>query len=66
MPTYRFYNSKTKTEFEDYMSISDMAETIRPALVGLLVQKICPINKELSVITLAPDMEQIIIYISRE
>ena len=24
MPTYRFYNSKTKTEFEDYMSISDM------------------------------------------
>ena len=24
MPTYRFYNSKTKTEFEDYMTISDM------------------------------------------
>ena len=24
MPTYRFYNSKTKTEFEDYMSISDI------------------------------------------
>ncbi len=43
------------------MSIIDMAETIRPALVGLLIQKICPINKELSVITLSPDMEQIII-----
>ena len=43
------------------MSIVDIAETIRPALVGLLIQKICPINKELSVITLSPDMEQIII-----
>ena len=39
----------------------DIAETIRPALVGLLIQKICPINKELSVITLSPEMEQIII-----
>ena len=43
------------------MSIMDMAETIRPALVGLLIQKLCPINKELLVITLSPEMEQIII-----
>ena len=43
------------------MSIIEIAETIRPALVGLLIQKICPINKDLAVITLSPDMEQIII-----
>ena len=48
------------------MSIVDIAETIRPALVGLLIQKICPINKELSVITLSPEMEQIIINALKE
>ncbi len=48
------------------MSIVDIAETIRPALVGLLIQKICPINKELSVITLSPEMEQIIINTLKE
>ena len=48
------------------MSILEIAETIRPALVGLLIQKICPINKELSVITLSPEMEQIIINALKE
>ena len=48
------------------MSIIEIAETIRPALVGLLIQKLCPINKELSVITLSPEMEQIIINALRE
>ncbi|MEC8099815.1 MAG: flagellar biosynthesis protein FlhA [Pseudomonadota bacterium] len=43
------------------MSVSDIAETLRPALIGLLIQKICPLNKALSVITLSPEMEQIII-----
>ena len=48
------------------MSIIEISETIRPALVGLLIQKICPINKELSVITLSPEMEQIIINALKE
>ncbi|GIS23852.1 MAG: flagellar biosynthesis protein FlhA [Alphaproteobacteria bacterium] len=48
------------------MSIVEIAEIIRPALVGLLIQKICPINKELSVITLSPEMEQIIINALKE
>ena len=48
------------------MSILEIAETIRPALIGLLIQKICPINKELSVITLSPEMEQIIINALKE
>ena len=48
------------------MSIIEISEIIRPALVGLLIQKICPINKELSVITLSPEMEQIIINALKE
>ena len=48
------------------MNIMDMAETLRPALIGLLIQKICPVNKPLSVITLAPDMEQIIINAAKD
>jgi flagellar biosynthesis protein FlhA len=48
------------------MSIVEISEIIRPALVGLLIQKICPINKELSVITLSPEMEQIIINALKE
>ena len=48
------------------ISIMDIAETLRPALVGLLIQKICPINKPLSVMTLAPEMEQIIINATKD
>ena len=36
MPTYRFYNSKTKTEFEDYMSISDMEKFTKKKHIELL------------------------------
>ena len=37
MPTYRFYNSKTKTEFEDYMSISDMEKFTKKKHIKLLL-----------------------------
>ena len=36
MPTYRFYNSKTKTEFEDYMTISDMENFTKKKHIKLL------------------------------
>ena len=36
MPTYRFYNSKTKTEFEDYMTISDMEKFTKKKHITLL------------------------------
>ena len=36
MPTYRFYNSKTKTEFEEYMSISDMEKFTKKKLIKLM------------------------------
>ena len=36
MPTYRFYNSKTKTEFEDYMTISDMEKFTKRKHIKLL------------------------------
>ena len=48
------------------MSILDIAEALRPALVGLLIQRICPLNKALPVITLAPEMEQIIISAAKD
>ena len=37
MPTYRFYNSKTKTEFEEYMTISDMEKFTKKKHIKLLV-----------------------------
>tara|TARA_B100000927_G_scaffold97303_1_gene78506 strand:- start:191 stop:508 length:318 start_codon:yes stop_codon:yes gene_type:complete len=37
MPTYRFYNSKTKTEFEDYMTISDMEKFTKKKHIKLLL-----------------------------
>ena len=36
MPTYRFYNSKTKTEFEEYMTISDMEKFTKKRHIELL------------------------------
>ena len=36
MPTYRFYNSKTKEEYTDLMSISDMEEFIKKKHIKLL------------------------------
>ena len=36
MPTYRFYNSKTKEEYEDLMSIAEMEEFIKKKHITLL------------------------------
>jgi len=36
VPTYRFYNSKTKKEYTDLMSISDMEELIKKKHIKLL------------------------------
>ena len=36
MPTYRFYNSKTKEEYTDMMSISEMEEFIKKKHIKLL------------------------------
>ena len=36
MPTYRFYNSKTKEEYTDLMSISEMEEFIQKKHIKLL------------------------------
>ena len=37
MPTYRFYNSKTKEEYTDLMSISEMEEFIKKKHIKLLM-----------------------------
>tara|TARA_B100001059_G_C17654052_1_gene485994 strand:+ start:341 stop:655 length:315 start_codon:yes stop_codon:yes gene_type:complete len=36
MPTYRFYNKKTKEEYEDLMSIAEMEEFIKKKHIKLL------------------------------
>jgi len=36
VPTYRFYNSKTKEEYTDLMSISEMEEFIKKKHIKLL------------------------------
>jgi hypothetical protein len=36
VPTYRFYNSKTKKEYTDLMSISEMEEFIKKKHIKLL------------------------------
>ena len=36
MPTYRFYNKNTKTEFEDYMTISEMEKFIKKKHITLM------------------------------
>ena len=36
MPTYRFYNKNTKTEFEEYMSIADMEKFTKKKHISLL------------------------------
>ena len=36
MPTYRFYNKKTKEEYEDLMSIAEMEEFIKKKHITLL------------------------------
>ena len=37
MPTYRFYNSKTKTEFEEYMTIAEMEKFTKKKHIELMI-----------------------------
>ena len=36
MPTYRFYNKNTKTEFEEYMTISEMEKFAKKKHITLM------------------------------
>ena len=42
------------------MSNQDMAEALRPALAPLLIQQVAPLNAPLPLITLAPELEQLL------
>lgn len=42
------------------MTSQDMAEALRPALSPLLIQQIAPLNAPLPLITLTPDLEQLL------
>ncbi|MFN7051644.1 MAG: flagellar biosynthesis protein FlhA, partial [Gemmobacter sp.] len=39
----------------------DMAEALRPSLMPLLLQQICPVNQALPLVTLDPDLEQLLL-----
>lgn len=41
--------------------IVDMAEAVRPSLVPLLLQQIAPLNQALPLVTLAPELEQLLL-----
>ena len=48
------------------LSIAETAEALRPALASLQIQQIAPLNTPLPVITLSPDMEQMMISMVRQ
>ena len=48
------------------MSISDMAEALRPVLAGMLIQQVAPLNNPLPVVTLASDLENMLITMQKQ
>ena len=44
----------------------DIAESVRPAISGLLIQQIAPLNSPLPVITFSAELEQMIVNISKQ
>ena len=48
------------------LSITDSAEILRPALSGLLIQQVAPLNSTLPVITLDAELEQMLITTYRQ
>lgn len=43
------------------LSNQDMAENLRPALMPLLIQQLAPLNQTLALVTLAPELEQLLL-----
>lgn len=48
------------------LSIQDLAEALRPQLSGLLIQQVAPLNQPLPVITLAGELEHMLINMARQ
>jgi flagellar biosynthesis protein FlhA len=48
------------------LSMQDLAEALRPDLAGLLIQQVAPLNQPLPVITLAGELEHMIIQMARQ
>jgi flagellar biosynthesis protein FlhA len=48
------------------MTITQQAEALRPALIPLLLQQIGPISATLQLVTLSPDMEQLLLRCRRQ
>ena len=48
------------------LSIAQQAEALRPALVPLLLQQLAPLGSKLDLVTLAPDLEQLLLRTRRQ
>ncbi len=48
------------------MSAVELAESVRPAISGLLIQQIAPLNSPLPVITFSAELEQMIVNIAKQ
>ena len=48
------------------LSNLELAEIVRPQLIGLLIQQIAPLNSPLPVITFSADLEQMIVNIAKQ
>jgi len=48
------------------LSTADMAEALRPVLAGMLIQQVAPLNSPLPVVTLASDLENMLITMQKQ
>ena len=48
------------------LSVVDTAEAVRPALAGLLIQQVAPLNKPLPVITFNSELEHMLIKMAKQ
>ncbi len=48
------------------LGMSEIAEALRPALAGLLIQQVAPLNQALPVMTLESDLEHMLITMARQ
>ena len=44
----------------------ELAESVRPAISGLLIQQIAPLNSPLPIITFSAELEQMIVNIAKQ
>ncbi len=57
---------KLSTVNNKSISSLDLAETVRPSIIGLLIQQIAPLNQALPIITFSGNLEQMILNVAKQ